>query len=277
MNLRFKCSRGFTLIELLVVIAIISILASMLLPSLAGAKRRARITECINNLRQIGIGIQLYGQDHDGRFPPASARELDAQRQPTGPLRNVRRALGGNDPLPAFLEDVPSARARPLTRYVQAAKSFKCAEDRGQSILPCDSGAKQKPSNYETIGCSYSYNAGSLTVPSGGGFRVQPEDEALGLAGKDDGWVPNPSLYILAHEPPARPYGCSGAGIRWFLWHFASGSSETEDPKSASGRFISPVLFVDGHVKQHDFTRALSSNPLYPYEPTSDWIWYKER
>jgi prepilin-type N-terminal cleavage/methylation domain-containing protein/prepilin-type processing-associated H-X9-DG protein len=271
---RSEGGKGFTLIELLVVIAIISILASMLLPSLAGAKRRARVTECINNLRQMGIGIELYSQDANGHFPPAAVQELDAQRQQTGPLRNVRRALGGNDPRPEFLDAVPSARVRPLYRYVQAPKSFRCAEDRGQPLLPCEIPARQTPSNYDTIGCSYSYNAGSLTSIGGGGFRRAVDDPALGLSGKDQGWVPNPSLFILAHEPPARPYSC-GADVRWYQWHFSQGATEISDPRAASGRFVSPVLFVDGHVKQHDFTRALTTDPTYPYEETSDWMWYK--
>ena len=52
--------RGFTLIELLVVIAIIAILAAILFPVFAQARERARQTACLSNLRQVGLGLQLY-------------------------------------------------------------------------------------------------------------------------------------------------------------------------------------------------------------------------
>jgi prepilin-type N-terminal cleavage/methylation domain-containing protein len=62
----FRRRQAFTLIELLVVVAILAVLAAMLLPALRNAKEAANRTVCINNLRQIGIGIMAFATENDG-------------------------------------------------------------------------------------------------------------------------------------------------------------------------------------------------------------------
>lgn len=64
-----KNSRGFTLIELLVVIAIIAILAAILFPVFARARENARRASCQSNEKQMALGIMMYVQDYDEKFP----------------------------------------------------------------------------------------------------------------------------------------------------------------------------------------------------------------
>jgi prepilin-type N-terminal cleavage/methylation domain-containing protein len=64
-----KSHQGFTLIELLVVVAIIAIMAGILLPVFAEAKKSAQCTCCQSNLKQLGLAISLYTRDNNGRYP----------------------------------------------------------------------------------------------------------------------------------------------------------------------------------------------------------------
>jgi len=63
--------RGFALIELLVVIAVISLLMTLLLPALNSARSYARDTACLNNMRQLGQGLNFYAVDYNNYLPPS--------------------------------------------------------------------------------------------------------------------------------------------------------------------------------------------------------------
>ena len=75
---RISRSNAFTLIELLVVIAIIAILAALLLPALARAQKKAQRTYCLNNLRQVGIHLQLYTDENQDFFPAHRNQGVDS-------------------------------------------------------------------------------------------------------------------------------------------------------------------------------------------------------
>lgn len=68
-----RFNRGFTLIELLVVIAIIGILAGILLPVLSRARESARKTQCMSNIKQIGMGLIMYANENNEAFPSDTA------------------------------------------------------------------------------------------------------------------------------------------------------------------------------------------------------------
>jgi len=91
MKLHPKPSRGFTLVELLVVIGIIALLISILLPSLNRAREQANRIKCASNLRQIGLGIQMYSNENKGAFPRTY---FDGAADPTILANNTGFATG---------------------------------------------------------------------------------------------------------------------------------------------------------------------------------------
>ena len=70
-------SKGFTMIELLMVMTIISILTAVLLPAIQQAKESSKRAQCGSNLRQIGLAIQMYCNDHQNMFPYALTMDFD--------------------------------------------------------------------------------------------------------------------------------------------------------------------------------------------------------
>ncbi|MBI4326453.1 MAG: prepilin-type N-terminal cleavage/methylation domain-containing protein [Chloroflexi bacterium] len=249
---------GFTLIELLVVITIIAILAALLLPALARAKEHARAAKCLSNVRQIGLAIQLYIHERDGRYPTESGENWKSFR------------LGGGDPSPdaARRFGLENATNRILWPYTHSRELYRCAADRGMDMLPW---MRKFINTYETVGCSYKYNNG----PWNSTTRRREKDSGSGLAGKKENWISDPSRYILLHEPPATPLLLDQTWF-YFFWHNSRGTETVSGSYSkATDRSISPVLFADGHAQKLDFTQAISSDWRFPFEPTPNWYWYE--
>ena len=92
--------RGFTLVELLVVIGIIALLIAILLPALNAAREQANVTACLSNLRQIGLGIDLYAVNNKSTMPVILERSHLVAASATNGLIETRPRphLGGADP-----------------------------------------------------------------------------------------------------------------------------------------------------------------------------------
>jgi prepilin-type N-terminal cleavage/methylation domain-containing protein len=211
--MRINATRAFTLIELLVVIAIIAILAALLLLSLSAAKNKARQTTCLNDLKQINLGVRMYADDHD------NVLTLVSTNHSPNVWTDYRNWMGS-------YVGLPSAPSSQDTLFACPADTFYYRDAYARSYV---AQSRHSQSNYNYS--SYVFNAGNIRsdYPFTSIFP--------GIAGRKLTSIKNPARTILITEAPAlKPYS----------WHEPRRLPYGAVPGVNDSKNI--VSFVDGHV-----------------------------
>jgi prepilin-type N-terminal cleavage/methylation domain-containing protein len=213
-------AEGFTLVELLVVIAIIAILAALLLPAIGAAKRKSQRTVCVNNLRQINVGIRMYSDDsHDAAPSPGPASAANTT--------NVSSLYAGYKEL---MKGYVGANERSSPRD----KLFACPADMffPNFITNGRPPMKYVRESYHDLSSSdfssYMFNGGDNVTRHFKTFDVT----LPGLAGVKLTSIKHPARTVLVAE-------CSSSAP--WSWHEPSPRLLFTDAKNV-------VSFVDGHI-----------------------------
>lgn len=172
--MRPPTSRGFSLIELLVVIGVIAVLAALLLPALVSAKQAAQKAACLANLRQIGLAIHAYADDHEGYIP------YGPKAPPFTSPSSFYPSTGAPTSLLSLQNGAPVALGLLLEPYLAAEPKVLFCPGSDQ---PVDTEAElSKVGRYQAQGSYYYRHAGNtrLNDPPGGPLPPPLRLEDLG-------------------------------------------------------------------------------------------------